>query len=163
MSALQADCRIAGAAQFAVQPRRGWASLKSDPFERVAEVLQHSNDRCGLRLDLLLQKDVAGSVDDADADGFERYVEAGEIVHDPLPCFVCRQTSGDIALAWSPAYSIFAGWDWKAVSPITRPSPRPVMAGSAAVTLSAAYSRWWYSARWLRAWSVVKASPSTPV
>src|SRR5712691_1602985 len=116
MSALQADCRIAGAAQFAVQPRRGWASLKSDPFEWPAEVLQHSNDRSGLRLDLLLQKDVAGSIDDADADGFERYVEAGEVVHDPLPCFVCRQTSGDIALAWSPAYSISAGSAW--ISPI---------------------------------------------
>ncbi len=33
---------------------------------------------------------------------------------------------------------------------------------SATVTLSAAYSRWWYSARWPRVWSVVKASPSTP-
>ena len=41
-------------------------------------------------------------------------------------------------------------------------TPRPAMAVSATVTLSAAYSRWWYSARWPRVWSVVKASPSTP-
>src|SRR6202035_6099511 len=47
-------------------------------------MLQQCDDRRWLRLDLFLQKDVAGSVDDADADGFERHVEAGEIVHDPL-------------------------------------------------------------------------------
>ena len=46
------------------------------------------------------------------------------------------------------AYSIFVVWDWKAAFPTIRPSPRPDMAASETV---------------LRAWSVAKASPSTPV
>jgi hypothetical protein len=53
------------------------------------------------------EKDVAISVDNADADGFERYVEAGEVLHDPLPMKLCGQMSRDTPLAWWPAYSIY--------------------------------------------------------
>jgi hypothetical protein len=48
-------------------------------------LLQCRNDRCGLGLDLFLRENVAIGIDDADVCGFERYVETGEVVHDPLP------------------------------------------------------------------------------
>jgi hypothetical protein len=52
-------------------------------------LLQYCDDRRGLCLDLFLQKDVAISVDDADAHGVERYVEAGEVLHNSLPRKPC--------------------------------------------------------------------------
>jgi transposase len=54
---------------------------------------------------------------------------------------LCEEIDLNLAYRW------FCGWDWKAAFPTIRPSPRPAMAVSATVTLSAVYSRWWYSAR----------------
>src|SRR5215467_15353636 len=53
-------------------------------------MVQHCHDCRGLRVEFFLQNDVTVSVDDADADGVERYVEAGEVLHNPLPMKALR-------------------------------------------------------------------------
>src|SRR5215471_19253504 len=124
----------------------------------MAEMVQHGHDCRGLRFELFLQNDVAISVDDADADGVERYVEAGEVLHNPLPMKLCGQTLRDTPLACSPAYSISAGSGSMARCRTTRPSQRTGTAVSARATCCARCSRRPCGAAWPKDWSAARGS-----
>src|ERR1700690_1461118 len=72
---------IAGSSQLGEQPRRCRASFQTDALKRMAELLQKRDDLLRLGFNLLFQEDGSVSVDDADADGFERYIETSKVVH----------------------------------------------------------------------------------
>jgi len=75
---LYSELRCAGYPAICLECRHAKAGLSSNPFERLAEALQESNDRRWLRLDLLLEQDVTRSVDNANVDGPQGHVEAAK-------------------------------------------------------------------------------------
>jgi hypothetical protein len=73
--------RLARRTQLAIEPGGGRASFKSDTLERAAEASQHGADRIRFGIDLAFNKDITILIDNTDVDGFQRYVETGEVFH----------------------------------------------------------------------------------